>query len=78
MSRTKRVIIVMALIQLLLAGIWIYLAHLAATSAGAHPDAQRVIGQTMGSAMGLLLGLTIPLYFLARVNDRKAAARKGE
>ena len=47
MSRTKRVILVLALIEVFLGGIWAYLAHLAATSPGTDPNAQRVIGETM-------------------------------
>jgi hypothetical protein len=78
MSRAKRTILMMAVIELFLAGLWIYLAHLAATSAGASPDAPRVIGRTMGAAMGVILGLSPFLYLLARSNDRKAAAEKGE
>ncbi|MEA3004320.1 MAG: hypothetical protein QOH81_3108 [Sphingomonadales bacterium] len=78
MSRTTRTIIALALIELFLAGLWLYLAHLAATSAGASPDAPRVIGRTMGAAMGVILGLSPFLYLLARSNDRKAAAKKGE
>jgi len=77
MSKAKRTILVLALIELFLAGLWLYLAHLAARSAGANPDA-RVIGRTMGAAMGAILGLSPLLYLLARSNDRKAAARKGE
>jgi hypothetical protein len=78
MSRAKRVILMLVVIELLLAGLWIYLAHLAATSAGASPDAGRVIGRTMGGVMGLILGLSPLLYLLARSNDRKAAAKKGD
>ncbi len=78
MSRTKRTIVMLVLIELFLGGLWLYLAHLAATSPGAAPDAQKVIGQTMGAAMGLILGLSPFLYLLARSNDRKAAARKGD
>ena len=78
MSRAKRVILVLVLVELCLAGLWFYLAHLAATSAGTAPDAQQVIGRTMGGAMGLILGLSPFLYLLARSNDRKAAAKKGE
>ena len=78
MSRTKRIILVLALIELLLAGLWVYLAHLAATFPGVSPEAGWVIGQTMGGAMGVILGLSPVLYLLARSNDRKAAAKKGE
>lgn len=78
MTRARRTIIMLALIELLLAGLWLYLANMAATSSGASPDAPRVIGQTMGAAMGVILGLSVPLYLLARSNDRKAAAKKAE
>jgi hypothetical protein len=78
MSRTKRTVLVLALIELFLGGLWLYLAHLAATSPGASPDAGPVIGRTMGAAMGLVLGLSPFLYLLARSNDRKAAAKKDE
>ena len=78
MSRTKRTIVVLALIELFLGGLWLYLAHLAATSPGTDPEAGKVIGRTMGGAMGLILGLSPFLYLLARSNDRKAAAKKGE
>jgi hypothetical protein len=78
MSRARRTILALALIELFLAGLWLYLAHLAATSPGASPDAARVIGRTMGAAMGIVLGLSPALYLLARTNDRKAAAKKGE
>ena len=30
-----------------------------------------MIGQTMGTAMGVIAGLAIPLYLLARRNDLK-------
>ena len=76
MSRTKRTMILLAIIEIMLAGLWIYLTHLAATSRGASPDAARTIGQTMGTAMGVVLGLSPLLYLLARANDRKAAAKK--
>jgi hypothetical protein len=78
MSRAKRVILMLAVIELLLAGLWLYLAHLAATSTGVSPDAPRVIGRTKGAARGIILGLSPLLYLLARSNDRKAAAKKGD
>jgi hypothetical protein len=75
-TRAKRTILTLVLIEILLAGLWLYLADLAATSPGASPDAGRVIGRTMGTVMGVLLGLSPFLYLLARSNDRKAAAKK--
>jgi len=77
MSRAKRTILMLVVIELLLGGLWFYLAHLATTTPGTDPAAQKVIGQTMGGAMGLILGLSPFLYLLARSNDRKAA-KKGE
>jgi hypothetical protein len=79
MSRAKRTIVLLAAIEVILAGAWIYLARMAATSPGASPDAGRTIGETMGTAMGVVLGLAPFLYLLARGNDRRAAAaKKGE
>jgi hypothetical protein len=78
MSRAKRTIILLVTVEILLAGLWIYLANLAGKSPGASPDAARTIGQTMGAAMGVVLGLAPFLYLFARSNDRKAAAKKGE
>jgi hypothetical protein len=78
MTRVKRTLLALVLVELILAVLWYYLADLAATSPGASPDSGRVIGQTMGSAMGVVLGLSPLLYLLARSNDRKAAAKKRE
>jgi hypothetical protein len=78
MTRAARTIVLLVAIEIFLAGLWVYLANLAATSHGASPDAGRVIGRTMGGAMGVILGLAPFLYLLARSNDRKAAAKKAE
>jgi hypothetical protein len=64
----------LVLVEILLAGLWFYLAG----APGAGPDTGRVVGQTMGAAMGIVLGLSPVLLLLARSNDRKAAAKKGE
>ncbi|HEX8224818.1 MAG TPA: hypothetical protein VF605_13450 [Allosphingosinicella sp.] len=72
MTRAKRTLLVLVLIELMLAGLWYYLAR----SPGAGPDTGRVVGQTMGTAMGVILGLSPLLYLFARSNDRKAAAKK--
>ncbi len=74
MTRTKRTLLALILLELFLAGLWYYLAG----SPGAGPDTPRVLGQTMGTAMGAVLGISPLLYLLARSNDRKAAAKKGE
>jgi hypothetical protein len=39
-------------------------------------DFQTVVGQTMGMAMGGLLGLCVILFFVAARSDRKATADK--
>jgi hypothetical protein len=78
LSRTKRTILLLAAIEIFLAGLWVFLANLAARTQGARPDAARIIGEMMGTAMGVVLGLAPFLYLLARTNDRKAAAKKGE
>lgn len=78
MTRAKRTILALALLELILAGLWYYLAEMASASPGASPESGRVIGQTMGTVMGVVLGLSPLLYLLARSNDRKAAAKTGE
>jgi hypothetical protein len=78
MTRVKRTILAVVLLELILAGLWWYLADRAATSPNSSPDAARTIGETMGTVMGAVLGLSPLLYLMARSNDRKAAAKKGE
>jgi hypothetical protein len=78
MTRVRRTILALVLLELILAGLWYYLANMAATSASAGSDSARTIGETMGTVMGVVLGLSPVLYLLARSNDRKAAAKKGE
>ena len=72
MSKRKRTVIVIIVIELLLAGGWIWLHNVAATSSHASGDSTRVIGEVFGGAMGLILGLSPVLYLLARRNDRRA------
>lgn len=76
MTGATRTIALIVVLEACLAGLWVYLANLAATSHGASPEAGRVIGRTMGAAIGVILGLSPLLYLLARSNDREAAARK--
>ena len=74
MSRRTRTLTVVAVIELLLAGGWFWLARMAAANPqSTDPNAQEVIGQTMGTAMGVIAGLAPALYLLARKNDRDAA-----
>ena len=77
MSRKARTILVMVIIEAGLAGIWWYLARYGMDN----PDRvtsnfQAVVGQTMGMAMGGLLGVGIILFLVAARNDRKAAQDK--
>ncbi|MGZ8997881.1 MAG: hypothetical protein ACXW2T_03390 [Allosphingosinicella sp.] len=78
MSKRKRTVIAVIMIELLLAGLWYYLQLEAATSANANADTSRVIGETMGGAMGLILGLSPLLYLMARRNDLKDAERRAQ
>ena len=74
MARTTRVFLAIAIIELFLAGLWFWLARMViAHPENAAPEAQVVIGQTIGAAMGVIAGLAIPLWVLARRNDRKTA-----
>ena len=71
MSKRKRTIIALIVIELLLALGWIWLHNMAKTSPNASPDATAVIGQVFGATMGIVLGLSPFLYLLARKNDLK-------
>jgi hypothetical protein len=71
-SKRKRTVIGIAIIELLLAGGWLWLHGVAATSSHASSDSTRVIGEIFGGAMGLILGLSPVLYLVARRNDRQA------
>jgi hypothetical protein len=72
MSRRKRVIIAVIVLEVLLGLGWIWLSQVAASGGSSNPDAPRVIGQVMGAAMGILLGISPLLYLFARSNDRRA------
>ena len=71
MSKRKRTVIAVTVIELLLIGGWIWLHGLAMTSPNATPDSVRVIGQVFGGAMAMLLGLSPLLYLMASRNDGK-------
>ena len=71
MSKWKRTIIGIVVIELLLAGGWVWLHNLAMTSPQASADSTRVIGQVFGGAMGILLALSPLLYLVARRNDER-------
>ena len=76
MSKTKRTLIAIATIEVLLLGGWLWLHNLAMTSSNATPDAGRVIGEVFGGAMGGLLCLAPLLCLMARKNDRQGAAQQ--
>ena len=77
MSKKARLILVMVIIEAVLAGIWWYLARFGmANPDRVTADFQAVVGQTMGMAMGGLLGIGFILFFVAARNDRKAAQNR--
>ncbi|BAB48782.1 hypothetical protein [Mesorhizobium japonicum] len=77
MSKKTRLIVTMVIIEAALAGIWWYLARFGmANPDRVTPDFQAVVGQTMGMAMGGLLGIGFIMFFVAARNDRKAAQDK--
>jgi len=78
MSRRKRVIIMVIVLEVLLGLGWIWLSSVAASGGSSNPDAPRVIGQVMGAAMGVVLGISPLLYLFARNNDRRAEQQAGK
>ena len=77
MSKKARLILAMVIIEGALAGIWWYLARYGmANPDRVTADFQAVVGQTMGTAMGGLLGLGLILFVAAARSDRKAAQQK--
>ncbi|MFA6157029.1 hypothetical protein [Mesorhizobium sp.] len=77
MSKKARLILAIVILEAVLAGIWWYLAHFGmANPDRVTSDFQTVVGQTMGMAMGGLLGLGVVLFFVAARNDRKDVQNK--
>ncbi|RWN10161.1 MAG: hypothetical protein EOR94_29030 [Mesorhizobium sp.] len=77
MSKTARLVLAMVIIEAGLAGIWRYLARFGmANPDRVTADFQAVLGQTMGMAMGGLLGIGFILFLVAARNDRNAAQNK--
>ena len=71
MSRKARTLIAIVLVELILAGIWFYLARAgAAHPERVTPDFQRTLGSTMGAAMGAFLGFGLLLFLMAARRDR--------
>ena len=75
MSKRKRTVIAVVLVELLLAGLWYYLHQLAVTSPDAQPGAAVTIGRTMGFVMAFVLALSPLLYLMARKADQRDAER---
>jgi hypothetical protein len=71
MSKRKRTIIALIVIELLLAGGWFWLHTMALGSPRASAESTRVIGQVFGAAMGIILALSPFLYLFARFSDLK-------
>lgn len=71
MSYRKRTLFAILLVELLLAGIWIWLAMLGATEPDrVTDDFQSNVGSIMGMAMGAIAGLGVLLYVMAARRDR--------
>lgn len=72
MSKKTRTLLAIVVVELLLAGIWLYLANLgAAHPERVAPEYQRTVGSTIGAAMGAFLGLGLVLYLMAAKRDGK-------
>ncbi len=71
MKYKTRTLIAIVLVELLLAGVWFYLANLGASNPNrVAPEFQQTVGSTMGTAMGAFLGLGFILYLMAAKRDR--------
>ena len=71
MKYKTRTLIAILLVELLLAGVWFYLANLGASNPDrVAPEFQQTVGSTMGTAMGAFLGLGFILYLMAAKRDR--------
>ena len=72
MTYKTRTILAIVVVELLLAGIWFYLAGMGASQPDrVTPDFQTTLGSTMGMAMGAFLGFGILLFFIAAKRDRQ-------
>ena len=73
MSRFKRMIVGVAVLELLLLGGWIWLHGLAMASPHATAESTRVIGEVFGGAMAVVLVVTPLLYLVMRRSERRRA-----
>ena len=71
MSRLKRMVVGVAVLELLLLGGWMWLRGLAMAAPQATAEGSRMIGVVFGTAMGLVLVLTPFLYLLMRKAERR-------
>ncbi|UVC18687.1 hypothetical protein [Mesorhizobium onobrychidis] len=77
MSKKERLILAVVIVEAALAGLWWYLASYGMDNPDrVTADFQQVVGQTMGTAMGALLGVGVVLFFVAARNDRKTIENK--
>jgi len=72
MTKVKRTILAIVMVELILGGIWFYLAGLGASQPErVTADYQATLGSTMGMAMGAFLGFGLLLLFIAAKRDRQ-------
>lgn len=73
MNRKMRVVLVLVMLEILLAGGWWMMARFGAENPDRiTADFQETVGQTMGAAMGALAGFGVLMFFIAARNDRNA------
>ena len=72
MSKRKRTLIAVAVVELLLLGGWIGLHGVAMASPNATAESTHAIGEVFGAAMGIVLVLSPVLYLLVGRNNRRA------
>lgn len=76
MTKRMRVIIAFVVIELALAVLWYFLASARAAqgdnSTSSAAEAGKLIGETMGTAMGVVAAFFLLLLFVAAKNDRAA------
>lgn len=71
MTKVKRTILAIVLVEVILAGIWYYLVGLGLTQPErVTADYQSTLGSTMGMAMGAFLGFGLLLLFIAAKRDK--------
>jgi hypothetical protein len=79
MSRKIRLLIAIVLVEGGLAGLWWYMLQPDPATGRTNfinADGPAQVSQTMGTAMGVVLGFAVFLYFIASAADRRRAAAK--